>query len=76
MIDPSGEADTDINAKKIDLAEAYIDMGDDDGAKEILNEVVEEGTPEQRAKAQEMLGGIADGSMAIRYWRQLRWCRV
>lgn len=59
VIDPSGEADTDINAKKIDLAEAYIDMGDDDGAKEILNEVVEEGTPEQRAKAQEMLGGIA-----------------
>ena len=52
-------ADADINATKIDLAEAYIDMGDADGAREILNEVVEEGTPEQRAKAQEMLGGIA-----------------
>ena len=51
--------DADINATKIDLAEAYIDMGDADGAREILNEVIEEGTPEQRAKAQEMLGGIA-----------------
>ena len=52
-------ADADINATKLDLAEAYIDMGDADGAQEILKEVVEEGTPEQRTKAQEMLDGIA-----------------
>ena len=50
--------DTDINATKIDLAEAYIDMGDGDGARDILNEVLEEGSPEQKSRAQELLDGI------------------
>jgi pilus assembly protein FimV len=45
----------DINATKLDLAEAYIDMGDADGAQDILKEVVDEGTPEQQQKAQSML---------------------
>ncbi|MEM9621308.1 MAG: FimV/HubP family polar landmark protein [Pseudomonadota bacterium] len=53
-----GEADADINGTKLDLAEAYIDMGDADGARDILNEVVEEGTPEQQSKAQDMLAKI------------------
>jgi pilus assembly protein FimV len=45
----------DINATKLDLAEAYVDMGDADGAADILKEVIEEGSPEQQEKAQSML---------------------
>ena len=45
----------DINATKLDLAEAYIDMGDEDGAQDILKEVIEEGSSEQQQKAQSML---------------------
>ena len=56
--DFDGEGDADINATKIDLAEAYIDMGDGDGARDILNEVIEEGTEEQQTKAKELLSNI------------------
>ena len=42
-------------ATKLDLARAYIDMGDYDGAREILDEVVEEGSDMQRDEAREML---------------------
>ena len=52
------EGDADINATKIDLAEAYIDMGDGDGARDILSEVLEEGTDEQKARAQELLSSL------------------
>jgi len=45
----------DINTTKLDLAEAYIDMGDADGAADILKEVIEEGSSEQQEKAQSML---------------------
>ena len=55
--DASGDGD--INATKLDLAEAYVDMGDSDGAQDILSEVLEEGTPEQQQKAQEMLDRLA-----------------
>ncbi|XOV81853.1 MAG: FimV/HubP family polar landmark protein [bacterium] len=48
----------DINSTKLDLAEAYIDMGDADGAQDILKEVLEEGSPEQQEKAQSMLDQI------------------
>ncbi len=52
------ESDADINATKLDLAEAYVDMGDADGARDILNEVLDEGTQEQQHKAQEMLSQL------------------
>ncbi|TQV67691.1 FimV family protein [Exilibacterium tricleocarpae] len=48
-------ADTDEAATKLDLARAYIDMGDKDGAKDILDEVAEEGNDQQRQEAQELL---------------------
>ena len=51
-------ADADESATKLDLARAYIDMGDIDGAKDILAEVVSEGTEEQRKEATGLLGGI------------------
>ncbi len=51
--------DADINATKLDLAEAYIDMGDGDGASDILKEVAEEGDPDQQARARELLDRLA-----------------
>jgi pilus assembly protein FimV len=40
---------------KLDLARAYIDMGDPDGAKSILEEVIAEGNAQQKQEAQELL---------------------
>jgi pilus assembly protein FimV len=47
--------DGDPLSTKLDLARAYIDMGDDDGARQILEEVVAEGTDEQQLDARELL---------------------
>lgn len=51
-------ADADEAATKLDLARAYIDMGDSEGAKDILSEVLGEGSDEQRKEASELLGRI------------------
>ena len=51
-------AGTDEVATKLDLAQAYIDMGDADGARDILSEVLTEGDEAQRGEAKEMLGRI------------------
>ncbi|MGI9344080.1 MAG: FimV/HubP family polar landmark protein [Gammaproteobacteria bacterium] len=45
---------------KLDLARAYIDMGDPDGARSILNEVLEEASDDQRQEAQKLLDDLAD----------------
>lgn len=50
---------TDEVATKLDLAQAYIDMGDNDGARDILNEVVNEGDAGQKNEAKEMLSRLA-----------------
>ncbi|MDO9344967.1 MAG: FimV/HubP family polar landmark protein [Pseudomonas sp.] len=50
---------TDEVATKLDLAQAYIDMGDADGARDILSEVLTEGDETQRGEAKEMLGRLA-----------------
>ena len=50
---------TDEAATKLDLAQAYIDMGDSDGARDILKEVVSEGSDEQKSEAREMLSRLA-----------------
>jgi len=42
-------------ATKLDLARAYVDMGDVDGAKEILVEVVADGTEQQKIEAQDLI---------------------
>jgi pilus assembly protein FimV len=44
---------------KLDLARAYIDMGDPDGARSILEEVIEEGDESQRQNAHTLLRSIA-----------------
>jgi len=40
---------------KLDLARAYIDMGDPEGARSILEEVLDEGDPTQRREAQSLI---------------------
>jgi pilus assembly protein FimV len=43
---------------KLDLARAYMDLGDPDGARSILEEVLGEGNSGQRAEAQRLLDSI------------------
>ena len=40
---------------KLDLARAYIDMGDEEGARPVLDEVANEGDLQQQAEARELL---------------------
>jgi pilus assembly protein FimV len=49
---------TDEITTKLDLARAYIDMGDIEGAKSILDEVSSEGTDAQQKEAQELLDSL------------------
>ena len=70
MIDDmdSGEADFGLDddmpdnldevGTKLDLAKAYIDMGDSDGAKASLEEVIQEGSAQQKKEAEELLAQI------------------
>ena len=44
---------------KLDLARVYIDMGDKDGARGILEEVCAEGNSAQRALAEQLMGSFA-----------------
>ncbi|WP_170287369.1 FimV family protein [Halioglobus maricola] len=48
-------AEANTMSTKLDLARAYMDMGDEDGARQILEEVVSEGTGEQKTEASELL---------------------
>lgn len=45
-------------ATKLDLARAYIDMGDHQGARDILDEVVKDGDDSQRQEAEDMLSRL------------------
>lgn len=53
------EAESSEVETKLDLVTAYIDMGDQEGAKELLEEVLKEGGPQQRIRAQDMLKSLA-----------------
>jgi len=59
-VSPAAETDIDpalweeVNTK-LDLARAYLEMGDREGAREILQEVVQEGDGAQKADAQQLL---------------------
>ena len=46
---------TDEVETRIELAKAFIDMGDAEGARDILDEVLEEGSPVQRETATALL---------------------
>lgn len=49
---------TDETATKLDLARAYIDMGDAEGARDILDEVIAEGNPAQQDEARELISQL------------------
>ncbi len=55
-LDTSNES-PDVDTK-LDLVTAYIDMGDKEGARELLQEVMQEGGKSQRAKAQQLLDSL------------------
>jgi len=49
----------DETATKLDLAKAYIDMGDSEGARSILDEVMAEGNDSQKRQARDLAAQIA-----------------
>ena len=53
--------DMDELETKLDLAKAYIDMGDADSAKEIIEQVLEKGSAKQKKTAQELLDDLSLG---------------
>ncbi len=58
-ISPSGKDDHWYDVQtKFDLAKAYQEMGDKDGAREILKEVLQEGDAEQKSAAQTVLASL------------------
>lgn len=56
--DADDEDSGDEISTKLDLARAYIDMGDSEGAQEILSEVLSEGTDDQKEQAQSLLDKV------------------
>jgi pilus assembly protein FimV len=57
VIDFGAELDDPVTTK-IDLARAYIDMGDKEGAREILHEALSEGSDEQKSTAESLLAQL------------------
>jgi pilus assembly protein FimV len=57
---PSGGGDPKWQevATKLDLAKAYEEMGDKDGARELLNEVMKDGDAAQKGQAQQLLAKL------------------
>ena len=43
---------------KLDLARAYIDMGDPEGARSILDEVLKEGSAVQKQEAERLVASL------------------
>jgi FimV-like protein len=59
---PLGEtSNTEAYTTRLKLAEAYLEMGDERGAREMLDEVVAEGDDAQKALAKSILERIDDG---------------
>jgi len=58
-MDMSLSADSDEVGTKLDLAKAYIDMGDSAGAKSILDEVLEEGNDDQKQEAEQLVSQLS-----------------
>jgi len=50
--------DSDENSTKLNLAKAFVEMGDNDSAKEMLEEIIEEGDDAQKAEAQLMINSL------------------
>lgn len=57
--DATEQSDEDEVATKLDLAKAYVELGDKDSAKGILEEIISEGNEQQKATAQELLKQVS-----------------
>ena len=55
---PSNDPKWQEVATKLDLAKAYEEMGDKDGARELLNEVMKDGDTAQKGQAQQLLSKL------------------
>lgn len=55
---PEEQSSEDEIATKLDLAKAYVELGDKDSAKTILDEVIADGNDEQRKQAEDLLGQV------------------
>ena len=59
FVDGDGEVATMSEVgTKLDLARAYIDMGDPEGARSILDEVLKEGSATQKREAERLLASL------------------
>ena len=60
VVAPQGSSDPKWQevATKLDLAKAYEEMGDKDGARELLNEVMKDGDAAQKGQAQQLLAKL------------------
>jgi pilus assembly protein FimV len=54
-MDDGGMGGGDESSTKLDLARAYIDLGDHDMARGLLSEVIQQGTGEQKQAAEELM---------------------
>ncbi len=57
-LDLGAMGDSDAVGTKLDLARAYIDMGDPDGARSMLEEVIAEGNAGQRSEAEGLMATL------------------
>ena len=53
-----GEAGTEAIGTKLELAKAYLEIGDKDGAREILQEVAKEGSSAQQEEAKKLIASL------------------
>jgi pilus assembly protein FimV len=54
----NGPESADVDTK-LDLVTAYVDMGDAEGARDLLEEVLREGGPKQREQAKKLLDSLS-----------------
>ena len=53
-----GETGGDAVSTKLELTKAYLEIGDKDGAREILQEVAKEGSAAQKDEAQKLIASL------------------
>ena len=57
-LDSPGEGGGEAVGTKLELAKAYLEIGDKDGAREILNEVAKEGSSAQKEEAKKLIASL------------------
>jgi len=57
-LDSPGEGSGEAVGTKLELAKAYLEIGDKDGAREILQEVAKEGSSAQKEEAKKLIASL------------------